>query len=70
MFNQEQVKIKSRDGSWKLAILNYDTYATDSSIHESLEHCVTNQEDEGTLNIIQYGSIIEQPHTKTGDVQI
>ena len=54
LFNSEPVKIKTLTGTWKSAVLNYDSFASDSSVHYSLDNCITNKEDEGTLSIQQY----------------
>ena len=65
LFFSETAHIKTKDGYVPVTV-NYDSYATDSSIHESLQEHLMEIHDEGSVEVQQFGNILKQPNTKTG----
>ena len=66
----EYVTLIAPDGSEKIVLLNYDTWASHSSVSKSLDKYISELNYEGDLVIQQFGSIIPQKETYTGLVNI
>ena len=64
LFFSETAHIKTKDG-YMPVLVNYDSYATDSSVHESLQEHLLEIHDEGSVEVQQFGTILKQPNTKT-----
>ena len=70
IFNTEQVMLETRSGETVSVIMNYDSWAGDTSVTYKLQSYLHKIENEGNLRIQQYGSVIAQPNTCTGLVKI
>ena len=66
IFNTEQVMLETKSNETVSVILNYDSWASDSSVSYKLQSHLHEIENEGNLMIQQYGSVIAQPNTCTG----
>ena len=66
----ENVTLVAPDGTEMAVVLNYDTWASHSSINQSLEKFITDLNFEGDLLIQQFGNVIPQEETYTGVVRL
>ena len=55
LFYSEIAHLQSKTGKYIPVCINYDSYATDSSIHESLKEHLKDLHDEGDVEVHQYG---------------
>ena len=66
----ENVTLVAPDGTEVNVVLNYDTWASHSSISQSLEKFITDLNFEGDLLIQQFGNVIPQEKTYTGMISL
>merc|ERR1711940_420724 len=58
IFNTEHVMLETKSGETVKVVLNYDSWASDSSVSYKLQNHLHGIENEGNLMIQQYGSVI------------
>ena len=70
LFNAEKVHIELEDGNVVPVLLQYDSWASDSSINAKLAGGLKGLQHEGNLLIQQFATVVEQPDTYTGLVKL
>ena len=70
LFNAEKVHMELGDGSVVPILLQYDSWASDSSINAKLAGGLKDLQHEGNLLIQQFATVVEQPNTYTGLVKL
>ena len=69
-FYSETAHMKMKDGSYAPVIVNYDSHATDSSVHGSMVQHLRDVHNEGSIIVQEYGTISKQNNTKTGMIKL
>ena len=69
-FYSEIAHLKDKDGKFIPVVVNYDSHASDSTVHGSLAEHLRDVHDEGSIVIQQYGTNLKQKNAITGLIKL